>query len=586
MKQVFFNQEAREKFKKGIDIVADAVGSTLGAGGKGVIISKGYGHFPFTTKDGVTVANDIFLEDEVENTGAMFIREACSKTLLLAGDGTTTTAVLAQNILQNGLVATNDGANAQEIRSGIEKAVDCVTEQLKAIAAPVNDNEMIKSIATVSANNDIELGGLIAELYSKIGNDVKIEIEKSPTFKTYTKTKDGAEISAGYVNEGFVTDRVKKEYVCENPYILVLDYEVKNMKQVEPFFQNLLNREVNLTTQGVVIVANGFEGEFYNTMLVNKMRYNFKVCLVQSPSAYQKEFLKDISTLTGATLICDEVGMKIENASFEHLGSCEKIIVTKYPTVIVGGAGTKESVDFLKASIKTDIDNTENPEVKNILEKRLARLSGSIGVICVGGFTNTEMEEKIARVDDAVRATKSAVEEGVVAGGGVALIRCMKKLDALETNGDEIVGVELIKNACFSPLIKMLENAGELNSLDKEISEAKRKRGEAHKEYSKLMIADKPITDEEINNKLISFDNEIKSAILNKINCNIPVFNNVVSSTGNTGYNIKTKTMEDLVKSGVIDPAKVVRCALQSASSVAVQVITSDVLLVEMKPKD
>lgn len=527
-KKGFFNQEARKAFQAGIDFIYKAVSSTAGPRGKNVIVSDGYGHFPFTTKDGVTVANKCFLEDEVENTGVMFMREACNKTLLLAGDGTTTTAILAHNISTNGLDAIDKGANSQEVRSGIEKAVDCIVRALKGMAIPVNDNEMIRSIATISANNDSEIGDRIAELYEKVGNNVKIEIEKSPTFKTFIKTKDGAEISAGYVNEGFVTDRVKKEYVCENPQILVLDYEVKNMKQIEPFLQRLVETRFNLTTQGLVIIANGFEGEFYNTMLVNKMRNNFKICLVQSPSAYQKDFLKDVSTLTGATLVCDEVGMKIENASIEHLGTCEKIIISKWPSVIIGGAGEKESVDFLKDSIKTDIEKTDNTEVKNILEKRLARLSGSIGVIYVGGFTNTEMEEKIARVDDAVRATKSAVEEGVVAGGGVALIRCMEKLNKIECSGDEKIGVNLISNACKSPLTKMLENAG----------------------------------------------------------LPIELVNDVINQYPNFGYNIKTKTMEDLVLAGVIDPVKVVRCALQSASSVATQVITSDVLLVEMKPKD
>lgn len=527
-KNVYFKQEARAKFQKGIDMVADAVGSTLGARGRSVIIAKGYGHYPSATKDGVTVANDCFWEDEVENAGGMFIREACNKTLLLAGDGTTTTAVLAQNILTNGLNAIDAGANFSEVKSGIEKAVDCVVEKLKAMAIPVNDNEMIRSIATISANNDSEIGDRIAELYEKVGNTVKIEIEKSPTFKTFIKTKDGAEISAGYVNEGFVTDRVKKEYVCENPQILVLDYEVKNMKQIEPFLQKLAQTGFNLVSQGLVIIANGFEGEFYNTMLVNKIRNNFKICLMQAPSAYQKDFLKDVSILTGATLICDEEGMKIEHASIEHLGTCEKIIISKWPSVIIGGAGEKESVDFLKESIKTDIEKIDNTEVKNILEKRLARLSGSIGVIYVGGFTNTEMEEKIARVDDAVRATKSAVEEGVVAGGGLALIRCAEKLYSLEIVGDEKIGIQLIIDACYVPLSKMLENAG--------------------------------------------------------LNQNIVV--NVKDSKANIGYNIKTKSMEDLVLSGVIDPVKVVRCALQSASSVATQVITSDVLLVEMKPKD
>ena len=525
-KKVYFNKEARSEFQKGINTVADAVGSTLGARGMGVMISNGYGHFPFVTKDGVTVANNLFLDEEIENTGAMFLREAASKTLALAGDGTTTTVVLAQNILNNGLVSIDGGANAQEIRSGVEKAVDCVVTSLKEMSVSVDNNDMIKNIATVSGNNDIEIGGHIADLYSKVGNSVMIDIKKSATFKTYTETLDGAEILAGYSNEGFCNDFKKMEAVFENPLIFVTNYEIKTIKEMEPFLQSINNNGIDLSKRGIIFIAAGFEGEFHNTMLVGKSKQGIKSCLIQAPSAYQKEMLRDVCALTGATLICDEMGAKLQHATVNHCGTCEKIIISRWPTLIINGAGDKLVLEQLKSEIKAHIESTDNAQVKEISEKRLARLCGSVGVIYVGGSTTTEMEERIARVDDAVRATKSAVEEGIVAGGGVALIRCMDKLKSIEVKGDESVGVELVRLACMAPLTKMLSNAGAL-----------------------LSIVD-----------------------------------NVILEKGNIGYNVKTSIMEDLVVSGIIDPVKVIRCALQSASSVAIQVITSNALLVEMKP--
>lgn len=527
-KNVFFGQEARKSLQKGIDIVANAAGVTLGASGKGVIISSGYGHMPIVTKDGVTVVRSIFLEDEVENTGAMMIRYAAEKTLETCGDGTTTSTVLAQSMITKGLDAIETGANPQEIKKGIEKATDKIWEVLKEISIPVSDNSMLRSVATISANNDIEIGEKIAEAYSKIGNDGLLTIEKSHTVETYITITEGAEMPRGYANDKFVTDTAKMQVVYENPLIFVADYEIKTVKELEPLLISV-SQEHNFTTTPLIIIAKGFEGEPYNTMIVNKVKNGAKFCLIEAPNMYQKEALVDISTLTGAKLISDDIGKKVEHATLSDLGTCKKIVVSKTSTLILEGAGDKSELELLKIQISNQIDDTDNAQLKEILQKRLARLSGSIGVIYVGGTTELEQKERYDRVDDANRAVKSAIEEGVVPGGGVALIRCAAKLSEVEVTGDEAIGVDIVRSACMVPLMTMIDNSGG--------------------DYE-------------------------------------PVLQMVCYGTGNSGYNLKTKEYCDMVESNIIDPTKVVRCALQNAASVAAQIITSGASLIEMRPKN
>jgi chaperonin GroEL len=524
-KQVFFDHEAIEKLQKGIDVVARAVGSTLGARGKGVIISSGYGHLPIVTKDGVTVAQSIFLEDEVENTGAMLIRGAATKTVEVCGDGTTTSTVLAQSIINQGLKAIKDGANAQQLKYGIEKATEMIVESLKDMSIPLNDTSLIKSVATISANNDSEIGGKIAEAYEKMGLDGILTIDRSQTYDTYTKVSEGAEMINGWANDKFVTDPKTMLVEYDNPVFLVLDYEVKTFKELEPFLQQS-SEFIDFRSEALIIVARGFEGEPYNTFIWNKLNRGMKVCLIQAPAAYCKEALVDVATVTGATLITSDNGTKIESALFSDLGRSKKIVVSRASTMIIKGFGSDESIDLLKLQISNMSKETDNAQLKDIYNKRLARLSGSIGVIYVGGATDVEQKERHDRVDDAVRAVKSAIEEGVVPGGGVALIRCAGKLNHSNFQGAELLGATIVFEACFSPLNKMLENAG----LDKGI---------------------------------------VKE---------------VVAREDRFGYNVKTEQIVDMVQENILDPTKVVRCALQNASSVACQVITSGALLVEMKP--
>lgn len=526
-KKVFFNQDARESLRKGINIVGDAASSTLGPQGKTVIISPGYGHMPVTTKDGVTVVKSIFLEDEIENTGVMLLRYASEKTLEQCGDGTTSSALLAQSILNNAMDSIKDTTNVQEVKSGIEKAVNCVVDTLKKIAIPVKDNATIKNVATISSNNDEEIGGLIANVYDKIGLGGLLTIEDSKTIETYIKTMDGSEMPRGYASDKFVTNPEKMEVVYENPSIFVFDYELKTLREIEPLMKQIFESEASFS-KAIVMIARGFDGEVFNTMIVNKVKNGVKICLVCAPTSYQKEALRDIACLTGATLITDEAGLKVENTSYDDQGTCEKIIISKSSTLVLNGETDLLELEQIKKEIELELSGTSNDQLKDILQKRLARLSGSIGVIYVGGATDVETKERKDRVDDAVRAVKSAIEEGVVVGGGVALIRCIKALDDVLVNGDEKLGVELVEKACMAPLQKMLSNAG----LDK-------------------LVAEK-----------------------------------VFDKSGYEGFNVKTGEMCDLLKAGIIDPVKVVRCSLQNASSVAIQVIGSDVLMVEMRPKE
>lgn len=526
-KQLFFNQEARKKLQEGVDLAANAVGSTLGARGKGVIIAPGYGHMPIVTKDGVTVAKSIFIDDEVVNVGVMMIRSASQKTVDDAGDGTTTSAVLAQSMITAGLDAiAMEGTNSQAVKAGMELAVNAIVEALKSISIEVKDNVTLKSVATISANNDELIGSKIAEAYDKIGNNGILTIEKSHTVDTYVTVMEGSEMIRGFSNDKFVTNQAKMTVEYDNPLIMVVDYEIRTIKELLPLMKEFDQRH-SFTSQPLIIIARGFEGEPHNTMLVNKLKNGAKICLIEAPNAYQKEALVDIATLTGATLISDEIGLKVEHATMDHLGKCNRIVVSRASTLIIEGAGEKSAMDELKASIQKTIEESEgNAPKKEIYERRLARLSGSIGVIYVGGATDLEQKERHDRVDDANRAVKSAIEEGIVPGGGIALLRAVQK-NPIEGTPAEQIGIDIVVNACFSPLKKMLSNAGE----------------------------------------------NVEA-----------VFEVVSKESGNKGFNVKTGEYVNMIEANIIDPTKVVRCALQNAASVAGQIINSDVLMVELKP--
>lgn len=526
-RKLFLISEQREKLQSGFDYVENAAGSTLGPEGSTVIISAGNA-MPIATKDGVTVVRSCFAKDEIENVGVLWVRYAAEKTLAEAGDGTTTASVLTHNIITSGLDAVKNGANRNELKLGMEKAVSSIVKSLKEMSIEVTDNAVIKNIATTSANNDEEIGGKLAEAYEKIGKKGLLTIEKSKTSETYVTIMEGAEMQRGYANDKFVNNPSKMLVEYENPYILVCNYELHTIKEIEGFMKDFAPVH-DLTTTPLIVIAKGFEGEVHNTFVVNTVQHGAKMCLIEAPGMYPKEALIDIATLTGATLITDEAGLKMEHARTIHLGRCKKITVSKSNTMVLGGAGDKETVEGLKKHIQLLIDTTDKPEVKEVHEKRLARLSGSIGVIYVGGKTDVEQKERIDRVDDANRAVKSALEEGIVAGGGIALIRCANKLNEVEFTDGEDIGANIIFNACSYPLKKMLSN-GEID------------------------------------------ENEVLSV--------------VYKESGNKGYNVKSRKFVDMIDEKIIDPAKVVRCALENAASVAAQVINSKVMLVELWSDD
>lgn len=528
-KQIFSEQSdevSKKKLRIGINKIADAVGSTMGAAGKTVIISNHITAPPFVTKDGVTVASSIQLEDPIENMGAQMIRKASEKTAKDAGDGTTQTAVLAQAIISEGLKQISAGANPQDVKRGIELGVYQVIDSLKKMSVAVDDNEKIKNIATISANNDKFIGDLIAEAYSKISYDGLLLIEDSGTIDTYVDVVEGLEVDKGYISPHFANNKEKMQVNYDNPLFLITDYTIKTTKELAPIFAQIHER--NLMQNGLIIFAQDFEGEAFSSMVINNVNGNVRCALIKAPAAYRKETLEDIATLTGATMISDESGIKMEGVLFKHLGSSKKVVVTQHKTTIINGGGKKEDVESLRDSLKAQLNDMSDNGLKEVWKKRIARVSGNIGIIKVGGATDIEVSEKRDRVDDACRASKSAIEEGVVVGGGVALLRCSNEIETSSFNiGDENIGIGIVKKICEAPLIKMLSNAG----LDKSI------------------LAE------------------------------------VASKDGNYGFNVKTSEFEDLFKSGVIDPTKVIRCAIQNASSIACAVLTSDYFVVEM-PKE
>ncbi|UZJ66414.1 chaperonin GroEL [Sphingobacterium sp. KU25419] len=521
-KQVKYNVEAREALKKGVDTLANAVKVTLGPKGRNVIIEKKFGS-PVITKDGVTVAKEIELKDAVENMGAQMVKEVASKTADQAGDGTTTATVLAQAIVAPGIKSVAAGANPMDLKRGIDKAVSAVVANLKTQSQAVGqDNNKIKQVATISANNDEVIGALIAQAMEKVGNDGVITVEEAKGTETEVKTVEGMQFDRGYLSPYFVTNTDKMEAELENPYILIYDKKISNMKELLP----ILEKQVQ-TGKPLIIIAEDLDGEALATLVVNKIRGSLKVAAVKAPGFgdRRKAMLEDIAILTGGTVISEERGFKLENATLEDLGQAEKVVVDKDNTTIINGAGDAETIKSRVSQIRSQIETTTSDYDREKLQERLAKLSGGVAVLYVGATTEVEMKEKKDRVDDALHATRAAVEEGIVAGGGVAFIRATDALKGLKgANEDETIGIDIIRRAIEEPLRQICFNAG------------------------------------------------IEGAV---------IVQKVKEGTGDFGYNARTDVFENLIGAGVIDPTKVSRVALENAASIASMLLTTECVLAD-----
>ncbi|MBD1423169.1 chaperonin GroEL [Sphingobacterium chuzhouense] len=521
-KQVRYNVEARDALKKGVDTLANAVKVTLGPKGRNVIIEKKFGS-PAITKDGVTVAKEIELKDALENMGAQMVKEVASKTADQAGDGTTTATVLAQAIVAPGLKSVAAGANPMDLKRGIDKAVAAVVANLQSQSKEVGaDNNKIKQVATISANNDEVIGALIAEAMEKVGNDGVITVEEAKGTETEVKTVEGMQFDRGYLSPYFVTNSDKMEAELENPYILIYDKKISNMKELLP----ILEKQVQ-TGKPLLIIAEDLDGEALATLVVNKIRGSLKVAAVKAPGFgdRRKAMLEDIAILTGGTVISEERGYKLENAELSYLGQAEKVVVDKDNTTVINGSGNADDIKARVAQIRSQIETTTSDYDREKLQERLAKLSGGVAVLYVGATTEVEMKEKKDRVDDALHATRAAVEEGIVAGGGVAFIRATEALADLKgANEDETIGIDIIKRAIEEPLRQICNNAG------------------------------------------------IEGAV---------VVQKVKEGTADFGYNARTDVYENLIGAGVIDPTKVSRVALENAASVASMLLTTECVLAD-----
>lgn len=521
-KQVKYNVEARDALKKGVDTLANAVKVTLGPKGRNVIIEKKFGS-PSITKDGVTVAKEIDLKDPLENMGAQMVKEVASKTADQAGDGTTTATVLAQAIVSPGLKSVAAGANPMDLKRGIDKAVSAVIDSLQSQSQTVGeDNNKIKQVASISANNDEVIGALIAEAMGKVGKDGVITVEEAKGTETEVKTVEGMQFDRGYLSPYFVTNTDKMEAELESPYILIYDKKISNMKELLP----ILEKQVQ-TGKPLIIIAEDLDGEALATLVVNKIRGSLKVAAVKAPGFgdRRKAMLEDIAILTGGTVISEERGYKLENADLTYLGQAEKVVVDKDNTTIINGSGEADAIKARVNQIKSQIETTTSDYDREKLQERLAKLAGGVAVLYVGAATEVEMKEKKDRVDDALHATRAAVEEGIVAGGGVAFIRAVESLKDLKgVNEDENIGIEIIKRAIEEPLRQICNNAG------------------------------------------------IEGAI---------VVQKVKEGTADFGYNARTDVYENLIGAGVIDPTKVSRIALENAASIAAMLLTTEVVLAD-----
>ncbi len=522
-KELLFNSDARSKLKKGVDALADAVKVTLGPKGRNVVIDKKFGS-PTVTKDGVTVAKEVELSDPIENMGAQMVKEVATKTSDLAGDGTTTATVLAQAIYREGLKNVTAGANPMELKRGIDKAVETVIEELKKLSTPSAGKKEIAQVGTISANNDAEIGKLIADAMEKVGKDGVITVEEAKGLETTLETVDGMQFDRGYLSPYFVTDPEKMEAVLEDAYLLIHDKKISAMKELLPVLEKIAQ-----TGKPLLIIAEDVEGEALATLVVNKLRGTLKVCAVKAPGFgdRRKEMLVDIAKLTGGKVISEEVGFKLENAVLADLGRAKRVVIDKDNTTVVDGRGKDEDIQGRIAEIKVAIDKSTSDYDREKLQERLAKLSGGVAVIHVGAATETEMKEKKARVEDALHATRAAVEEGIVPGGGVALLRAQAALEKVKGTEDEKIGVDIIRRSLEEPIRMIAQNAGVEGSI-----------------------------------------------IVAKIR---------ESKDRTFGYNAATDEFEDLVKAGVIDPTKVTRTALQNAASIAGLLLTTECVVVERK---
>ena len=532
-KQIVHGEESRQAILRGVNLLADAVKVTLGPKGRNVVIEKKFGS-PTITKDGVTVAKEIELQDGLENMGALMVREVASKTSDVAGDGTTTATVLAQAIYREGVKTVAAGANPMAMKRGIEKAVNAVCGdidrktgergkgELDKFSKPVT-GEMIAQVGTISANNDETIGHIIAEAMKKVGKDGVITVEESKTLETQLEVVEGMQFDRGYLSPYFVTDPERMEGTLENAYILIHEKKISSMKDVLPLLEQIAK-----SSKPLLIVAEDVEGEALATLVVNKLRGTLQVCAVKAPGFgdRRKAMLQDIAILTGGKAITEDLGIKLENVQMADLGQAKKITVDKDNTTVIEGKGKHSEIEGRVKEIRSQIDKTTSDYDREKLQERLAKLVGGVAVIKVGAATETEMKEKKARVEDAMHATRAAVEEGIVPGGGVALARCVSALDRLKVEGDEQIGVNIVKRALVEPLRQIAENSGEEGAI-----------------------------------------------VLGKVND---------SKDNNFGYNALTSEYEDLVKAGVLDPTKVVRTALQNAGSIASLMLTTEALVAEI----
>ncbi len=528
-KEIIFDVDARTKLKKGIDTLANAVKVTLGPKGRNVLLEKKYGA-PTVTKDGVTVAKEIEVEDSIENMGAQMVREVASKTSDVAGDGTTTATVLAQAIYTQGLKNVTAGANPMELKKGIDAAVKVVVEELKKMSKKVEGKEQIAQVGTISANNDMEIGQLLADAMEKVGKDGVITVEEAKGFETNMETVEGMQFDRGYLSPYLITDAETQEAILEDPRILIYDKKISAMKDLLPILEKVVQMGKSL-----LIIAEDVENEALATLVVNKLRGTLRVCAVKAPGFgdRRKAMLEDIAILTGGTLISEEAGYKLENAKIEYLGTAKKVIIDKDNTTIVEGAGKKETIKGRIGQIKTQIENTTSDYDKEKLQERLAKLAGGVAVIRIGAASEVEMKEKKARVEDALHATRAAVEEGIVPGGGVAYLRCLHAIEKGKGGindkllaGDTGLGVAIVRRALEEPIRMIVENAG------------------------------------------------LESSI---------VVQKVKEGKDDFGFNALTEEYENLLKSGVIDPTKVSRTALENAASVVGLLLTTEACVYEKK---
>ena len=526
-KEVKFHSDARERMLRGVNILADAVKVTLGPKGRNVVIDKSFGA-PRITKDGVTVAKEIELEDKFENMGAQMVREVASKTNDIAGDGTTTATVLAQAIVKEGAKAVASGMNPMDLKRGIDKAVEAIVQELKTNARKVTRNDEIAQVGTISANGDAEIGRFLAEAMQKVGNEGVITVEEAKTAETELEVVEGMQFDRGYLSPYFITNQDKMRVELEEPYVLIHEKKLSNLQALLPVLEAVVQ-----SSKPLLIIAEDVEGEALATLVVNKLRGGLKVAAVKAPGFgdRRKAMLEDIAILTGGTAISEDLGIKLENVTLNMLGRAKKVSIEKENTTIVDGAGSKDEIQGRVSQIKAQIEETTSDYDKEKLQERLAKLAGGVAVIRVGGATEVEVKEKKDRVDDALNATRAAVEEGIVPGGGVALLRAKKAVDAIKSdNADTQAGINIVSKALEAPIRQIAENSGVEGSI--------------------------------VVGKLAD------------------------SKDHNQGFDAQNETYVDMIKAGIVDPAKVVRTALQDAGSIAALLITAEAMITDIPAKD